>query len=213
MDREVIAELLASGLEELELEPAPAVVDRLAELVLLLDRWSGAMNLTGHRGPEEIARRLVLDAVAFWAAARPLVGSGERIADLGSGAGFPGIPIAILEPEAEVVLVDAREKRNHFQRAARRELGLLNLEPRLGRIEEIEPDPSDVIVAQALAAPPRALEWGLGWSVPGGSIVIPGADAPPDPGPHPRICSSGTSAYRVPLGGPRRTLWWGRIAP
>lgn len=170
------------------------------------------MNLTGHRGADAIARRLVLDAIAFWAAARPLVGSRERIADLGSGAGFPGIPIAILEPEARVVLVDARVKRIHFQRAARRELEVSNLEPRLGRIEELEPDASDVVVAQALAAPPRALEWGLGWCVPGGSIVIPGADHPPDPGSNPRIGASGTATYRVPLGGPDRTLWWGRVA-
>jgi 16S rRNA (guanine527-N7)-methyltransferase len=170
------------------------------------------MNLTGHRGPEAIARRLVLDAVAFWQAVAELGRKPERVSDLGSGAGFPGIPVSILEPDLEVVLVDSREKRHHFQRAAKRALELDNLRPRLGRIEALEPDPSDVVIAQALAAPPRALELGIGWARPGGLIVIPGVEQPPDPGPHPAIATHGTVRYRVPLEGATRTLWWGEVA-
>src|SRR5690606_12794568 len=195
--------VLETGLRELAL-PA-ALAEPLAALACLLAQWAARMNLTGHRSPEAIARRLVLDALAFGQA----LGLGEpaSLADLGSGAGFPGLPLAILWPRCRVTLVEARERRHHFQRAAVRTLGLVNAEPRRGRIETLAPEPHQVVVAQALARPEQAIGLVLPWVAPGGWLVLPLAAgaapiAPPAPLAHARI-----AAYQVPAGGPERSLW------
>jgi 16S rRNA (guanine527-N7)-methyltransferase len=205
-----LAELLYSGIRELG-----EVLDvrRSAQLVALTEsvsRWNRRMNLTGHRDAEAVMRRLVLDAVALLHRAVELTDA-SSVVDLGSGAGFPGLPIAILEPDWRVVLVDSRERRHHFQRSIRRELGLANLEARLGRAEVVAPTPSDLVVAQAMGTATQVLEWALPWSCPGGLILIPGGEKPPSPGQSPKLEESGVATYQVPLHGPARTLWWGRV--
>lgn len=198
--------LLEAGLRELDLpaDLAPA----LATLADLLAHWAGRMNLTGHRSPEAIAHRLILDALALAAVLPEQPPS--SLADLGSGAGFPGLPLAVLWPEAAVTLVEARERRHHFQRAAARTLGLVNVEPRRGRIEALEPRPHRIVVAQALAQAERAIDWMLPWVAPGGWLALPrsagGEPVPEAPGLEP----GRSLPYRVPLGGPARVLWIAR---
>ena len=209
-DLGVLVELLASGLAEIQQFPDRPTLERLVELARLVASWNQRMNLTGHDGAQTVLSRLVADAVALLAALRSVARDWRSAVDLGSGAGFPGLPIALLEPKKRVVLVESRERRHHFQRAVCRELGLTNVEPRLGRVEALVPEPADLAIAQAMAAPSRVLGWGLGWVAPGGLLVIPGGDLPPDPGPHPEIAESGSRRYRVPLGGPGRSFWWGR---
>ena len=84
--------------------------------------------------------------------------------DLGSGAGFPGLPIALLHPERTVTLVESRERRHHFQRAAVRELGIANAVLRLGRAEVLFPEPSSLVMAQAMASPQQVVAWMLPWA-------------------------------------------------
>lgn len=197
--------VLESGLRELSLDEALA--PRLAALAHLLARWASRMNLTGHRTPEAIARRLILDALALGAA---LPTQPTSLADLGSGAGFPGLPIAISHPSCKVLLVEARERRHHFQRAAVRTIGLVNVEARRGRIEEIEPTAHQVVVAQALARPIEAVSMMLRWVAPGGWLVLPRA-AEADPLPAiPGLEDVRTTRYEVPAGGPSRSLWVAR---
>lgn len=203
--------VLAAGLAELEL--AADLAAPLAALATLLAQWAARMNLTGHRTPEAIARRLILDALAL-GSVLPGAGPGEpgpaSLADLGSGAGFPGLPLAIRWPRCRVTLVDARERRHHFQRAAVRTLGLVNVGPRRGRIEALEPEPHALVVAQALAQPEQAIAWMLPWVAPGGWLVLPRtADAPELP-PAPGLVDAQLRSYRVPLEGPARALWMAR---
>jgi 16S rRNA (guanine527-N7)-methyltransferase len=166
------------------------------------------MNLTGHRTPEDIARRLILDALALGTVLP--IPEPASIADLGSGAGFPGLPLAICRPGCRVTLVEARERRHHFQRAAVRTLGLVNAEPRRGRIEELEPTPHEVVVAQALAQPGAAMALMLPWVAPGGWLVLPRtADAGPLAAP-PGLEAASTISYQVPAGGPARSVWFAR---
>jgi 16S rRNA (guanine527-N7)-methyltransferase len=205
-----LAELIARGLEELGLETTTVQRDQLARLALLLESWALRMNLTGHRRAEAVVRRLILDAAA-------LLGVLPRftsLADLGAGAGFPGLPLAILAPEARVVLVEARLRRHHFQRAAVRELGLPLVLARRGRIEETPPEPAEIVVAQAVARPAEVLRWMRPWCRPGGLLAIPGGEAAPDPldgGTPPEDLSPQILEYRVPLGGPLRTVWTARL--
>lgn len=197
--------LIATGLAELPVSPAPTVASQLARLTELLARWQG-VNLTGHSDADAIARFLVLDAVALAGALPPF----ETLTDLGSGAGFPGLPLAILWPERRFVLVESRERRVYFQRAAIRGLSLENVEPRRGRAERLSPEPTDGVIAQAVARPTRAVALSIPWCRVGGWIGIPGGSAPPDPGPQPDLAPSTTTPYRVPLEGGGRTLWWAR---
>ncbi len=203
---ESLQALVETGLAELGIEPTSGTVERLAELARCVEDWGRSLNLTGHRDAEAVTRRLVLDAAAL-VQALPRVPS---YADLGSGAGFPGLPIAILDPDATVVLVEARERRHHFQRHVVRSLGLENVRPIRGRIEEAEPVPSDLVLAQAVAPPGSLVEWMRRWAVPGGLLAVPGGTSPrkvdvPD------LADARNASYQVPLGGPTRTVWIARL--
>jgi 16S rRNA (guanine527-N7)-methyltransferase len=198
-------DLLARGLRELEISASAAQVDSLLKLSAMLATWARRMNLTAHRSPEEIVGRLVLGSAAL-AAHIPVAAS---IADIGSGAGFPGLPLAILRPECRVTLIEARRKRHHFQRAVVRELGLKCALPRLGRSEDLAPEPHAAVVAQALAQADTALAWMLPWAEPGGLLLIPGSSSAFDSPAHPHISRSQRLRYRVPCGGPEYSLWIG----
>jgi 16S rRNA (guanine527-N7)-methyltransferase len=165
------------------------------------------MNLTGHRSAVEVAAHLVLDALAL---GRSLPVEPDSLADLGSGAGFPGLPLALLWPACRVTLVEARERRHHFQRAAIRALGLSHATPRRGRAERIDPVAHEVVVAQAMAPPDLALEWMARWAAPDGWLVLPQSGDPPPVAPPPGVEPAGVRAYRVPLTGVARSVWLGR---
>jgi len=181
-------------------------VDALLRLASLLERWGQRINLSGHRDLESIVARLILDAAAL-STHLPAVPS---LVDLGSGAGFPGLPIAVLRPDCSLLLVEAREKRHHFQRAAVRELGLRNVTALRGRAEQLPPEPRASVIAQAIAEPSQALQWMLPWVEIGGWLALPGGESPPEVAEHPAVIPSGVVSYRVPGGGPSRTLWLGR---
>jgi 16S rRNA (guanine527-N7)-methyltransferase len=201
--------LLERGLADLGLATDSAQVEALLGLAELLARWSQQINLTAHRTPEAIVGRLILDAAAL-AGQIPTI---ETLADIGSGAGFPGLPLAILWPAVEVTLIEARLKRHHFQRAAVRELGLANAHPEHGRAEELEPRPHSAAIAQALAAPDRAVPWMLPWVREGGYILLPRGATPGEIPAHPALRNEELRHYCVPCGGPERTLWIGRRLP
>src|SRR5262249_31585879 len=146
-----------------------------------------------------------LDALAL-VAQLPAVAS---LADLGSGAGFPGLPAAILRPECRVSLVESRRRRHHFQRAACRALELANATPVHGRAQRLPPIPHAAVVAQAVARPLEAVPLATPWVEIGGLILIPGAAKPPELRAMEDIRCERIAAYRVPCGGPARTLWIG----
>ena len=194
---------LRAGLEELAApfpESAPA---SLADLAVLVAVWGQRINLTGHRTPELVADRLILDAAAL-AAALPLF---DSIVDLGSGAGFPGLPIAILYPAAQVFLVEARQRRHHFQRAAIRTLGLPNVTPLRGRIEELEPRPCAIALAQAVGPAADVLSDIRPWARPGGLLGIPASEGAKPPQRGRELGVLREVRYQVPLGGASRELW------
>lgn len=185
--------------------------DRLTRLVILLAQWAPRMNLTGHRDPLDITSRLVLDAAALVGSLPELEGASD-LADLGSGAGFPGLPIAILCPHLRVFLVESRQKRHHFQREARRHLGLEQVTPILGRSDEVAVHPCDVVVAQAMAQPEAALASMRTWARAGAVLVLPAAeDADRPSAPDDTAGALERRSYRVPLTGVSRQLWIARV--
>ena len=202
--------LIERGLAELSTPASSEQVSQLARLVMLMTEWAGRISLTGHRDPLEMAGRLVLDAAAL-SQNLPELDTATSLADLGSGVGFPGLPIAILRPTLEVALVESRLKRHHLQREARRQLGLTQVIPILGRSNEVDLRLSDVVVAQAMTQPGKALELMRPWARPGGLVALPASDNAERP-----ILPAGFDdlmlrEYRVPEIGRARRLWLARV--
>src|SRR5947208_287506 len=121
-DRAHLYSRLQTGLAELGLAPGPAACEQLLDYVELLARWNAVYNLTAVRDPLEMIERHLLDSLAV----APFV-RGDSLADLGTGAGLPGIPLAILAPERQHVLIDSNGKKTRFLREAVRALVLANV--------------------------------------------------------------------------------------
>lgn len=136
---------LLAGLQALALgaEHAPALLAYLAEL----EKWNAAYNLSGIRNAEEMVTRHLLDSLAV------LPNVGGRIIDVGSGAGIPGLILAIAAPTLSVVTVDSNGKKARFMRHAIRALALKNAEVFEGRAEDHRPvQPYDLVISRAFAA-------------------------------------------------------------
>jgi len=202
--------LIERGLRELSTAANSEQVSQLTRLVMLLSEWAARISLTGHRDPLEMAGQLVLDAAAL-SEALPELETASRLTDLGSGVGFPGLPIAILRPDLEVVLVESRLKRHHLQREARRRLGLTHVRPVLGRSDEVEILPSDVVVAQAMTRPDEALELMGPWARPGGLVALPASEESDRPTLPVGFKDLSLRGYQVPETGRVRKLWVARV--
>jgi 16S rRNA (guanine527-N7)-methyltransferase len=167
--------ILTTALSELRLDLSSDARAQLLELAALVETWGSRINLTGHQGLDGILRGLIVEALALERA----LPACESLLDLGSGAGFPGLPIAIARSSAcRVTLLDSRQRRHHFQRAAIRALSLDNVTPLLGRAEVLERQPHRVVVAQALAQPEAAIALMREWVAPNGWIVLAVSEAP-----------------------------------
>lgn len=141
--------LLDAGLDRLGQNLDAGARERLLAFLRLLARWNRAYNLTAIRDHREMIPRHLLDSLSL----RPFL-YGGRILDLGTGAGLPGIPLAIAEPDRELHLLDSRGKKIRFVRQAVLELGLSNVTAAQARIESyLPPGKFATIVARALAAP------------------------------------------------------------
>lgn len=203
---DAVRELLEQGLSELDLAASETQRDALLQLATLLEEWGERLNLSGHRRRDAIVRRLILDAAAL----SRILPAAQTIADLGSGAGFPGLPIAILRPRSSITLIEARERRHYFQRAAIRTLGLGNVQAVRGRSEDLPHAAHEGVVAQALARPSRALALMVPWAAPGAWLAIPGAASAPVADPVSGIKILKSLRYSVPCGGPERSVWMAR---
>jgi 16S rRNA (guanine527-N7)-methyltransferase len=127
---------------------------RLCQLLEELAHWNRQFNLTGITDLESMISHHVLDSLAVH---RYL--HGTAIADVGTGAGFPGLPLALVNPERRFTLIDSNGKKVRFVSHAVRTLGLVNVEPLQTRVETLRPErPFDTVVARAFAALPELLE-------------------------------------------------------
>jgi 16S rRNA (guanine527-N7)-methyltransferase len=130
-----------------------AAAERLLGLLDELTHWGKAYNLTAIRGRGEMLTHHVLDSLAIHGELR-----GTRIADVGTGAGFPGLPLAVANPRRQFTLIDSSGKKTRFVAHAARTLGLANVTVVHSRVEELEPEaPFDTVVARAFAQLPELL--------------------------------------------------------
>jgi 16S rRNA (guanine527-N7)-methyltransferase len=127
---------------------------RLVQLLDELEKWNRTYNLTAITKREDMVTHHLLDSLAIQGDLH-----GSTIADVGTGAGFPGLPLAVLNPERRFTLIDSAGKKIRFVSHAAHALGLTNVEGVHSRAEAMHPDkPFDTVVTRAFAALPEMLE-------------------------------------------------------
>ncbi len=134
---------LQRGLGELELTLPPGATEKLLAYLELLAKWNKTYNLTAIRDPLQAVSHHLLDSLVVL---RELSDRAGVLADVGSGGGLPGIPLAIADPARRVTLNDANEKKGAFLRQAVIELGLRNTDVHVGRVEDWRPAEGFAIV-------------------------------------------------------------------
>ena len=142
------AEAIRAGCRELlGRDPSPEACEQLLRYLDLLVRWNSAYNLTAVRDADEMVSRHLLDSLAVL----PFIGDGPLL-DAGTGAGLPGIPLAILRPRLQVTLLDSAGKKVRFLRQVKRELKIDNIHPVQARLEGFSPDqPFAAIISRAFS--------------------------------------------------------------
>lgn len=124
-----------------------ATIEKVDHYIQLLVHWNKSMNLSGAHSESEMLFH-VIDSVSLL----PWIKDQGALLDIGSGAGFPGLPIAIFRPDLQVTLLDSRQKRIFFLRQVIQELQLNNVKPVWGRLEEFRPEITyAMIVSRAVA--------------------------------------------------------------
>ncbi|MBL7481697.1 16S rRNA (guanine(527)-N(7))-methyltransferase RsmG [Legionella bononiensis] len=143
---------LDSGLKQFGLN---SLCDSLWHYLLLLKKWNSAYNLTAVRDPESMISRHLLDSLAII----PWI-KGNRILDVGTGAGLPGIPLAIAKPDIQFVLLDSNGKKIRFLNEVKRQLDLKNLEIVQFRVENYHPAQGfDTVTSRAFSSLEQMIYW------------------------------------------------------
>jgi 16S rRNA (guanine527-N7)-methyltransferase len=150
-------EQFLQDMRQLGIDVSRETGDRLEILVSTLERWQKAINLVGRATLGDVWHRHILDSAQL----KPLIPDGAKtLADLGSGAGFPGLVVAALRPDVEVTLIESDARKAAFLGEAARRMALEKpTKIVIGRIEAVPPAAADVITARALAPLGQLLAW------------------------------------------------------
>jgi 16S rRNA (guanine527-N7)-methyltransferase len=145
---EACRNILVSGIAALNLNVTENQVEQLLDFIKLIEKWNKAYNLTAIRNREEMVKLHILDSLAIV----PHI-VGKRIIDIGTGAGLPGIPLAICLPDLSFTLLDSNAKKTRFVQQVILELKLKNVEILHSRVENHQPEqPYDAVLARAFAS-------------------------------------------------------------
>lgn len=139
---------LDEGLRAMGVELDDGARERLIAHLDLVAKWNRVHNLTAVREPEQMVVLHTLDSLSLL----PHLGHAKTIADVGTGAGFPGVPLAIARPDVHVTLIDSSHKKASFLEQAKAELDLTNVDVVCGRVEQWKPARRfDAVVSRAFA--------------------------------------------------------------
>lgn len=138
---------LEAGLLEAGLNLPENVRQKLLDYLALIQKWNKVHNLTAVRDPEDMVTLHLLDSLSVL----PHIKSG-RLLDVGSGAGLPGIPLALCLPDLQVTVMDSSHKKASFMRQVKAELNIPNLEVVCGRVEDYQPEQLfDIVISRAFS--------------------------------------------------------------
>jgi 16S rRNA (guanine527-N7)-methyltransferase len=184
-----LLKLLQEGLSAMHLELPEEQQEKLLAYLALLKKWNRTYNLTAIRDEHQMVTQHLLDSLSLLPALKDSAlaastggpGPAQRWADVGSGAGLPGIPLAIARPDLEMTLIESVEKKSAFQRQAKIELDLKNLSVQGGRVEDAGGARFDVVVSRAFAELSDFVRLAGHLPVPGGRLyamkgVLPEAE-------------------------------------
>ena len=146
--------VLASAIDGIGLDATDRQVAQLVEFVAMLAKWNRTYNLTAIRSPADMLTHHVIDCLAVIAPLRRQRGDrmNDRLLDVGSGGGLPGVVIAVMEPSTAVTCLDAVGKKAAFVRQAATSIGLHNLRSEHARVETFRADPFHVVTSRAFAS-------------------------------------------------------------
>ncbi len=147
-DWRLCGQMLEDGVLDLEIKVSARVRGELMRYIQELVQWNRTYNLTAVRDPLQMVVKHLLDSLSVL----PYLGTG-RIVDVGSGAGIPGIPLALAAPRNEYVLIDSNGKKAAFMRHVVRRLGLKHVQVVQSRSEDYQPEQAfDTVISRACAA-------------------------------------------------------------
>lgn len=166
-DWQTARRLLDEGLAELGIDLPDTAREQCIALLRLLDTWNRHFNLTALRSPAQMVAGHLIDSLAVLPHLPP-----GTLLDVGTGAGFPGLPLAIARPDTRHVLLDSNLKKTRFVQHAALELGLGKVEVVRTRAEDFRPDtPFPTVIARAFAPLPRLLRLLGHLCAPGGQVL------------------------------------------
>jgi 16S rRNA (guanine527-N7)-methyltransferase len=159
---------IAHGIAAMGLKVPPAAPSRMAAHVALVEKWNRVHNLTAVREAAQMVPLHVLDSLTLL----PHLPAAGGVADVGAGAGFPGIPLAIARADLRFALVDSSHKKCAFLEQAKTELALANVTVHCGRVEEWKPtDPFEAVVSRAFAELVDFVTQSAHLAAPGGKLL------------------------------------------
>jgi 16S rRNA (guanine527-N7)-methyltransferase len=161
VDKPLSEETIRHALEEFQVSVDDNQVLLIQQYIKILQQWNEKLNLTAIRDPLEILHRHFCESM-YGAVSVPV--QFGRLADIGAGAGFPGIPMKILRPELELILVESNIKKGTFLAEVVRDLELTNTRVLISRYEELSEElaPLDYVCSRALGEFGTFLEWAAG---------------------------------------------------
>lgn len=187
--RQLTSHVPPGAVPQLSAAASAQIIDYLACLLV----WREKISLVATGDPIELVERHVVDSLAV----APFLEPGWKVVDVGSGAGFPGVPLAVVRPESRIVLVEPRRKRANFLRAAVRAARLTNAEVVEARIEEAGIDAVQAVTSRAVGGAGKLVEAAAASSAPGGSELLRVVAMKGPAGP------TETGVDETPLGAPR----------
>lgn len=163
-------DVIVKGARQFSIDVLPEQADRFALHALLLKEWNQKINLTAIESPMGMAVKHFLDSIIPFRYITP----GSRLLDVGSGAGFPGIPLKVMIPSSNMILVDATRKKVSFLHHVIRRLHLCCITPIHSRIEDLRPEREgkfDIIVCRAFSSLAEFAEKSMPLLAPGGLLL------------------------------------------
>lgn len=174
-DRVALGTVLREGAVKLGLTLTDAQDEKLLDYLALLLKWNAVYNLTSVRDPRQMVTQHLLDAMA----ALPAFTGAQRVLDVGSGGGLPGVVLAIWAPLMQVHMIDTVHKKTAFLTQVKAELGLANVSVHTGRVEQLEVKQKfDVITSRAFAELADFVNWSGHLLEEGGQMIALKGQAP-----------------------------------